>query len=117
MPPRLEILYVEDHTIFADQVIKTLLGDHEVTLVPSLALAREAAAGFGHDLLLVDYDLEDGKGAELVRELRRKGFPGLIVAVSAHDEGNEALIRAGANAVCAKRDMPTLGRVLDDLGF
>ena len=113
----LKILYVEDHADFGERVIQTFLGEHEVTRVPSLALAREAASGFAHDLLLVDYDLEDGKGSSLVRELRGAGFPGLIVAVSAHDEGNEALVRAGANAVCAKRDMPRLGRVLADLGL
>lgn len=41
----------------------------EVTVVPSLALARPTLGGRDFHALLVDYDLEDGKGAALVERL------------------------------------------------
>jgi len=75
-----------------------------------LRLAREV------DVVLVDYDLEDGKGDALVRWLRSSGFAGHVVAVSAHEHGNQALLEAGANVVCPKGDFAQIAaRLRPDL--
>lgn len=113
----LTILYVENHPTFAQVVIASFLEDYAVTVVPSLAAARAALEAAAFDVLLVDYDLDDGKGAELVRELRRAEYRGLIVAASAHEEGNTELVRAGANAVCAKTQFAGINGVLYSLGL
>jgi hypothetical protein len=61
---------------------------------------------------LVDFDLDDGKGDALVRELLEGGFPGRIIAISAHHDGNEALMNAGARVSCPKARFHTIDRNL-----
>ena len=100
----MKILFVENHSIFADQVIRCFLSAHQGTVVPGLAVARNKLAVETYDVLLVDYDLDDGKGAELVQEVRMNGSAVRIIGVSAREEGNEALTQAGADAVCSKHN-------------
>jgi DNA-binding response OmpR family regulator len=100
----LKILFAESNTIFVRQVMMLFLSKHEVTVVPSLvsALAHLAAGPF--DLLLVDSDLDDGNGATLIRELRNAGNKIRIIGISAREEGNEALLQAGADVICSKME-------------
>jgi DNA-binding response OmpR family regulator len=109
---RMKILYVENHAVFAKQVTAQFLSTHEVTIVPSLLEARQFSSKEGVDLVLVDYDLDDGKGEELVLEIRNQ-FPSLaIIGVSSHDEGNQKMLKAGANAVCSKMDFENIGAII-----
>jgi DNA-binding response OmpR family regulator len=96
------ILFVENAGTFAGVVIEQFLSGHEVVLVPSLAAARRALAGDPFGVALVDYDLDDGKGDALVRELRAAGSRLRIIGVSSKAEGNRALVAAGADASCSK---------------
>ena len=64
------ILYLENHAVFAEQVSRQFLSAHRVTVVPSLSAGRSALASGSYDLVLSDYDLDDGKGEEFVRECR-----------------------------------------------
>ena len=107
------ILFVENHATFAKTVTETFLADLEVVIAPSLAKARRELAGSGFDVVLVDYDLDDGKGDALVRELRANGFGGKIIAASSHDEGNASLLAAGADLVCRKADFRRIRGLLD----
>jgi DNA-binding response OmpR family regulator len=111
----MKILFVENHSIFANQVCREFLSEHQVTVVSSLHLARQEFAANRFDLLLVDYDLDDGKGDELVREIFASNSDVKIVAVSSHDEGNAALMKAGAGAVCSKMHFNKMGDVLSSL--
>lgn len=100
-----KILYLENHAVFAAQVTRQFLSEHTVTIVASLAAGRNALASENYDLILSDYDLVDGKGEEFVRECRRT-YPQLpVIAASAHDVGNEALVRAGVAAVCGNIEL------------
>jgi DNA-binding response OmpR family regulator len=100
----LKILFAESHTIFVRQVMMLFLSKHEVTVVPSLISARSHLAAGPFDLLLVDSDLDDGAGATLVRELRDAGNKIRIIGVSAREEGNDALLQAGADVICSKME-------------
>ncbi len=77
----MNILYVENHRIFAENVTRQFLSQHRVTLVPSLSAARQAISSGAFDLFLVDYDLDDGKGDVLVRELRTAGSRAIVIRV------------------------------------
>jgi DNA-binding NarL/FixJ family response regulator len=111
----MKILYLENHAIFAQQVISQFLKSHQVAVVPNLAAARQALAFETFDLVLCDYDLEDGKGDEFVRECRA-AHPRLpIIAVSSHEAGNEALMTAGASAVCSKMELQRIEEVIQRL--
>lgn len=110
---RRRILYVENHHVFAANLISQFLSQHSVTVVPSLAEARRVLAVGSFDLLLVDYDLDDGKGDALVNEVHVSGKAVPVIGVSSHDEGNAALLRAGAVAVCSKMQFDRIQSTID----
>jgi DNA-binding response OmpR family regulator len=103
---------VENHTVFARTVVGHFLSDHDVSVVPSVAAAKAILACESYDAVLVDYDLDDGKGDDVVGWLRARSFGGLIVAISSHEDGNAALVVAGAHAVCSKTKFHTIRDVI-----
>ena len=108
----MNILYVENHPVFAEEVTRQFLATHKVIVVPSLAAARKEFASGCYQLILSDYDLDDGKGEEFVRECRA-AVPDLpIIAVSSHEAGNAALLQAGASAVCSKMEFDHIESVI-----
>jgi CheY-like chemotaxis protein len=111
--PPVRILYVENHAVFATNVINQFLAQHEVTVASSLAEARRLLETGRFDLLLVDYDLDDGKGDALLKELHAFGKAVPAIGVSSHEEGNNALLQAGAVAVCSKMDFDRIQSVID----
>jgi len=111
----MRVLFVENHDVFAATVVEKFLADHDVTVVPSVSAAKTELEKGTYDVALVDYDLDDDKGDEFVRALRAAGSRILIVAVSSHANGNDALMCAGADAVCRKMDFASISRVLEDL--
>jgi len=107
----LKVILVEDHVTFR-QVLAFLLSDDPglevVAQVGSLAQAREALAGgldgAAVDVALLDLQLPDGDGRELIGELRRSS-PGIrIVVLSAtvRAEHAEEVRSSGADAVLDK---------------
>jgi CheY-like chemotaxis protein len=105
-------LWVENHAVFARLAGRQFLAGHDVTVVPSLARAKEVLAARTFDAVLVDYDLDDGKGASLVAYLRQLPAAPAVVATSAHEEGNGLLLAAGADAACPKGRFAEIGAVL-----
>jgi DNA-binding NarL/FixJ family response regulator len=107
-----KILYVENHAIFAKQVCQQFLSDHHVEVVSSLSVARQRLAEGKYELLIADYDLDDGKGDEIVRMCRTLKPQMKIIAASSHDAGNTALMKAGASAVCGKMEFDKIAQVI-----
>lgn len=111
----MKILYVESQALFATEVCQQFLAGHEVKVATSLAAARQMLSAESFDLLLIDYDFEDGKGDELV-QMCRVLHPDLrVIAVSSHDIGNTALVKAGATAVCGKMEFDKIQAVIESL--
>jgi CheY-like chemotaxis protein len=110
----MRILYVENHAVFAANVTQQFLSQHNVTVTPSLEDARKALQDQRFDAVIVDYDLDDGKGDTLVRELRQHDRNLMIVAASSHDEGNGVILRAGATTVCNKLNFDKIQAVLEN---
>jgi DNA-binding response OmpR family regulator len=111
----MKVLYVENHARFAKLTTAQFLASHEVTVVPSVVAARHALAQSTFDVVLVDYDLDDGKGDEVVKWLQFQSHRPLVIAVSSHQAGNDALVTAGANAVCNKMQFANIENVLTQL--
>ena len=111
----MKILFVENHAVFAQQVIREFLSSHAVIVVPSIAAGRDAIASQRFDVILCDYDLDDGKGEVLVREFRANYPDTPIIAVSSHEAGNTALVSAGASATCGKMEFHNIQTVIDEL--
>ena len=107
---------VENHAVFAETVSGEFFPDDDVTVSPSMAggLARVAEEET-FDAVLVDFDLDDGLGTDLVQRMRAEGYQGLMVAVSAKEEGNKVLVREGADVACNKLEFGSLRGLLDSL--
>ena len=110
----MRILFVENHARFAKLTTQQFLSQHQVTIVGSLHSAR-AALDQEFDLMLIDYDLDDGKGDELVSELQRRCQRPKIIAVSSHQAGNEKLFQAGADTICEKIKFTKIAETIDRL--
>ena len=99
--PALRILFIENHEVFSSVVKDKFLAAHNVRVVSTLRDARLELAAEQFDLILLDDDLDDGRGEELIAELAPTDRP-MIIGVSAYDDLNADLIRAGADAACGK---------------
>lgn len=108
----MKILYVENHPHFITAVRKEFLSGHEVFDFPTVAGALQAFGSGEYDLVLSDYDLDEGKGSELVAAIRGKNKLIPIIAVSSHDKGNAEMLEAGANAECSKMAFRELANVI-----
>lgn len=109
----MNILYVENHARFARITIASFLSEHALEVQPSVASALETLQTKVFDAILVDYDLDDGKGDSVVRVAAQMQPRPRIIAISAHDEGNAALVAAGADAICPKLNLASIGRILE----
>ncbi|HTI70831.1 MAG TPA: response regulator [Candidatus Limnocylindria bacterium] len=109
----MKILYVENHSVFAESVSRLFLSRHNVVIVPTISAALNELRGGGFDLLIADYDLDDGKGDELLRLLQVSTIPISVIGASSHAEGNAALLKAGASAICSKMEFDGIQAVID----
>lgn len=106
MSEQVSLLLVEDDPMVRGWVRHSLDGSEfriagEAT---TLAEADELVGRRRPGVLLVDYRLPDGKGTELVRRLRRGGFDGVALMMTANPEDglNEAAREAGAQGSILK---------------
>lgn len=108
----MRLLWVENHAVFVRFASRQFLAAHDLTVAPSLAAAKAALDAQEFDAILVDYDLDDGKGTELLAFVRRLPVRPAVVATSSHDDGNTALLAAGADATCPKTRFAEIESVL-----
>lgn len=112
----MKILFVENHKIFANLITRRLLAQHDVAIVPSLKESRRVLQNDYFDLVLIDYDLDDGKGSELIEELKTREIVPVIIGISSHEKGNEILLNRGADTICSKKELPdNINKIIDNL--
>lgn len=79
------ILLVDDHTLFRASLAR-LLADHaDLRVTGECATVEEAVAlmaANAYDLVLLDYELGDRRGVEVVQAVKRTGFKGKILLVT-----------------------------------
>ena len=98
----MNVLYVENHEHFSKAVKNEFLKDMDVTVSPTVESAIQYLNEKEFDVVLVDYDLDDGKGSEVIRYIRDRDINTKTIAVSSHKKGNDHMASLGANAVCEK---------------
>jgi DNA-binding response OmpR family regulator len=111
----MKILFVENHSEFVAIAIREFFADASVRVAASVEQAKKEMATTTFDVILVDYDLEDGKGTQVIEHARRKEENTPIIAISSHPFGNQRLLASGADAVCAKTHFRGIKKVLDKL--
>jgi PAS domain S-box-containing protein len=96
-----QILLVEDEAAHAELIVRAFeeaRGRFAVTVVPSLLEARAAIARCVPDLVVIDFNLPDGKGTEiLARDREHAPFP--VVVMTSHGDQELAVETMKAGAV------------------
>ncbi|WP_294254287.1 response regulator transcription factor [uncultured Sphingomonas sp.] len=95
-----QILLLEDDSGTADEIrLELTAAGHGVLHRATLAAAAEAARGGGIDLLIVDRQLPDGEGLDLIAALRADGFrtPALVLSALGSLDDRVRGLRAGGD--------------------
>jgi two-component system, NarL family, response regulator DevR len=99
------ILLVEDHNVVRDALASALNREPDLEVgaqTRSLAEARIAVALGGIDAAIIDLDLPDGDGLELVQELRDgqpRSIPVLVLTKNLDPAVHDLALKAGASEV------------------
>ena len=101
----IRVLLVDDHASFRQPLAFMMEREPDFTVVAqagSLAEARGVLQGV--DIAIVDLDLPDGNGVDLVRELRAADPPGMVLVLSAVTDRVQLAqaVEAGAAGVVHK---------------
>lgn len=108
---RVTVLVAEDHPLMIE-AIKIVLAESEEFEVVGVTESGMGVAGLVEqvqpDLVLLDLELPELHGLDVVRSLSASDSPAQVVIFSAHDEPEliEAALRAGASAFITKRIDP-----------
>jgi two-component system, NarL family, nitrate/nitrite response regulator NarL len=108
---RIRILVVDDHTLFRESVARLLAAEPDFKVVGHCASAGEAlelVSKMPVDVVLLDYDLGDGKGTDFLAEAQGLGFTGRVLVVTAGVTELEAaeMIRQGIAGILRKHCSP-----------
>jgi DNA-binding NarL/FixJ family response regulator len=103
----IRIVLVEDHTVFRQAMTMALDRESDLTVVGgagTVAEAREMLVQAPVDVAVVDIDLPDGSGIELIREVIRPGSLAqvLVLTASATRVDLARAVEAGASGVLHK---------------
>ena len=98
------VLLADDHHLFRELLATVLQRDtslNENVQAESLAEVRQLVRGLDGniDLAIVDVDLPDGDGAEVIEELCAVGVPVLALTLGQTLQGHALAVRAGAAEV------------------
>jgi DNA-binding NarL/FixJ family response regulator len=118
---RIRILIVDDHTLFRESIARLLAAEPDFEIAGHCASAQEAlqlVAKTPVDVVLLDYDLGDGKGTDFLSSARKSGFTGRVLVVTAGVTELEAagMIRNGIAGILRKHCSPaTLAQSIRDV--
>lgn len=106
-----KILLVDDHPVVREMLTLRITqeGDLEVcAAVGEVAQALAAVEQHQPDLAIVDINLPDGHGLELIKEVHTRDPAVRLLAFSMHDENlyGERVLRAGAQGYLMKSEPP-----------
>src|ERR671920_1881281 len=103
----IRVLLLDDHTSFRELLALRLAREPDLTVVTeasSLAEGRQAVGQVEADVALIDLDLPDGSGVELIRDLRMVNPQAQAVLLTASGDRHlhAEAIAAGASGILSK---------------
>jgi DNA-binding NarL/FixJ family response regulator len=103
----IRLLLLDDHTSFRELLALRLAREPDLAVVAeasSLAEARQRLSQIAVDVALVDLDLPDGSGVELIRDLRAGNSEALalVLTASGNRHDHAAAFAAGASGLLSK---------------
>jgi two-component system nitrate/nitrite response regulator NarL len=105
--PSVRIVIVDDHALFRESVARLLNAEPDFDLVADCGTIQEALRVISTthvDLVLLDFDLGQQRGANFFAEAKRIGFGGkvLIVTAGLSDQEGADLMRQGGAGIFMK---------------
>lgn len=101
----MRVLLVEDDYVLGDAIKDHVsAAGHGVDWVKRLDDAREALGGVEYELLLLDLNLPDGRGLDLLKEIRAKNNDVPVLILTAQDQLTQRIegLNAGADDYLVK---------------
>jgi len=112
MGQRLKIIIVDDHVLFREGLAAIIRSESDFEILGQAGSVREAielAGKLKPDMVLMDFGLPDGTGADATREILKQNPQCKIVflTMSEHDEDLFDAIRSGAKGYLLKNMQPS----------
>jgi DNA-binding NarL/FixJ family response regulator len=115
MSQEIRILLVDDHSLFRDSLSRLLETEPGFRMVGSCATVAEALpiitsehAQNQPDIILLDYDLGEEQGTVALDEIRKHGFRGRVLMVTAgmSDAATVRVLESGSEGIFLKHSSP-----------
>jgi DNA-binding NarL/FixJ family response regulator len=111
MPAPIRILMIDDHTLFRESLVRLLEREPEFHVVARCATVDEGTAALAAtpvDIVLLDYDLGDEVGTDLLPKLDGHSGRPKVVLVTAGMRASAALgaVNAGVSGIVLKHSDP-----------
>jgi two-component system, NarL family, nitrate/nitrite response regulator NarL len=111
MSQEIRILLVDDHNLFRESLGQLLQHEPDFRIVGKCGSIREALDVMDReqtDIVLLDHDLGDERGATLQVEAKKRGFQGLVLMVTAgmSDADTLSVLKRGASGIFLKHSPP-----------
>jgi two-component system, NarL family, nitrate/nitrite response regulator NarL len=115
MAQEIRILLVDDHSLFRDSLSRLLQTEPGFRMVGSCATVAEALpiitseqASEQPDIILLDYDLGEEQGSVALDEIRKHGYKGRVLMVTAgmSDAATVRVLESGSEGIFLKHSSP-----------
>ena len=108
---KIKILLLDDHALFREGLSRLLEGEPDLEMVaccPSVGEATEVLRQKPIDLVLLDYDLGQERGFEVIMQARQWGFQGrfLVVTAGMSDAESVRALDLGVSGIFPKHSSP-----------
>lgn len=112
MSQQIRIMLVDDHNLFRESLSRLLTSEPEFRVVGQCGSVREALTILTKervDVVLLDHDLGEGRGAQLLKDAKQKSFQGVVLMVTAgmSDADTISALQNGAAGIFLKHSPPT----------
>ena len=111
MAQEIRILLVDDHGLFRDSLSRLLQTEDGFRMVGSCGTVGEALlviASERPDIILLDYDLGEEQGSVALDQIRKSGFKGRVLMVTAgmSDAATVRVLESGSEGIFLKHSSP-----------
>lgn len=112
MEPSIQILLLDDHSLFRDSLARLLEAEPDFRIAGNCATVRDALDVLAQshvDVVLLDYDLGEEQGSRFLDEAKKLTFTGRILMVTAGmtDAGTLRALEGGVAGVFLKHSPPS----------
>lgn len=110
---KIRLLLIDDHTLFREGVARLLSSESDMKLVAHCGTLRECVATLAEesiDVVLLDLDLGNERGADFFRRANELGYKGRVLILTGGVDPEEAarLLAQGAVGIFLKHNRPQL---------